>query len=78
MEACVGVDSVPCFGFWCTTPHNALIGYGSLLLCICTMYAQCISNPNSIGNDEIFSVTVSWCVTCLAFALFVMDAVDCS
>ena len=76
VEVYVGVHSLPCCGMWCTIPHTALIGYGSLPLRMCAMYAQCMSNPQSIGNDEIFHVTASWCITCLMCFLCPMDAVD--
>ena len=77
MEACEGVHSLPCFTMWCTAPHNALVEYGSLALRICTMCAQCISNTQFIGNDEIFCVAVSWCVRCLTCVLCAMDFADC-
>ena len=77
MEVCVGVHYLPCFAMWCTTLHNTLPGYTSLALHLCTMYAQCISNPKSIGNDEMFCVTISWCVRCLTCVLCLMDAMVC-
>ena len=39
---------------------------------VCLVY----HNPQSIGNDEMFCVTVSSCVMCLTCAFCPMDVVD--
>ena len=56
---------------------HTLIGYGSLALCIRIMYAQHISNRQSICKDEMLSVILFWCVIFLTCLLCVMDSVDC-
>ena len=77
MQDYVGVHSLLCFAMCCTTLHNTPNGYGSVALCIGIMYAQCISNPQSIGNDKMFFVTVFWCVRCLTCLLSLTAVVDC-
>ena len=76
MQDYVGVHYLPCFAMCCTIVHNTLIVYGAFALCIGIIYAQCMSNPQSIGNDEIFRVSVSWCVTCVRCLLSLTFAVD--
>ena len=59
-----------------TTLHNKLIGYISIALRICTRYARCISNPQSIGNDEMFCVTMSCCMRCFTCLLCLAAAYE--
>ena len=76
MQDYVGVHYLPCFAMCCTIVHHTPIVYGAVALCIGIMYAQRMSNPQSIGNDEIFRVNFSWFVTCVTWLLSLTFAVD--